>query len=78
MGHRPPKRRVPPDRESFHLGMAREAYVRGSISVERFEECVEHVLRGGHLPGRIEETGPLPAAPPLPPPPAKPMIPTYR
>jgi hypothetical protein len=38
-----------PDRESFHLHMARLAYIEGSISVEEFEISVAHVLKGGTL-----------------------------
>ena len=38
-----------PDRETFHLGMARLAYVAGAIDVEEFERSVAHVLDGGTL-----------------------------
>jgi len=45
-----------PDRESFHLHMARLAYIEGAIDVEEFEGNVAHVLAGGTLnaQGRIE------------------------
>lgn len=50
MGHRPPQALgPPPDRESFHLGRARAAYVEGRIELERFELLAAHVLRGGCL-----------------------------
>ena len=44
-----------PDRETFHIGMARLAYIKGSIDVEEFEASVAHVLAGGTLnqDGRI-------------------------
>lgn len=38
-----------PDRESFHLGMARLAYIEGAIDVEELEASVAHVLAGGTL-----------------------------
>lgn len=38
-----------PDRESFHIGMARLAYIEGSISLDEFEISVAHVLCGGTL-----------------------------
>jgi len=45
-----------PDRESFHIGVARLAYIEGAIDVEEFEGNVAHVLAGGTLnaQGRIE------------------------
>lgn len=50
MGHTPlPKRMPQPDRESFHLAVAREAYARGDLTLEEFEESAAHVLAGGHL-----------------------------
>lgn len=73
MGYRvPPQPGPPPDRESFHLGMARSAYLNGELTIEEFERSVEHVLRGGHLnhlgripadlygrfPSALEPTGP--------------------
>lgn len=44
-----------PDRESFHIGMARLAYIEGAIDVGEFESNVAHVLAGGTLnaQGRI-------------------------
>lgn len=46
-----------PTRESFHLGMAKRAYVDGSLTLEEFKQSVEHVLRGGTLnaAGRIPQ-----------------------
>lgn len=38
-----------PDRESFHIGMARLAYVAGKISLDDFECAIEQVLAGGTL-----------------------------
>jgi hypothetical protein len=38
-----------PDRESFHIGMARLAYTEGRITLDEFEESVAFVLRGGTL-----------------------------
>lgn len=68
MGHTPPPRVMPaPDRESFHLGRAKAAYVAGEIDLDRLEHLVEHVLAGGHLsqaleprdgPGRTPPTDP--------------------
>jgi hypothetical protein len=55
MGHAPPRRRKaesPPSRESFHLGMARAAFVDGSLTIEEFEASVAHVLAGGTLDQR--------------------------
>lgn len=48
----PPVR--PPDRESFHLGRARDAYLLNEITLERFEELASCVLRGGYLTERLE------------------------
>jgi hypothetical protein len=75
MGHTPiPPRLPPPTRESFHLGRARSAYVEGRITVDRFEELADHVLRGGHLSRDLQPVVP----PPPPPEPARPAEPTYR
>jgi hypothetical protein len=49
MGHRPPRQSNPPTRESFHLGMAKSAYVKGELTLAEFEIVVEHVLSGGHF-----------------------------
>lgn len=38
-----------PNRETFHIGMARHAYLEGRIDIEAFERSVEHVLGGGTL-----------------------------
>jgi len=56
VGHNPipPYRPVVVDRETFHLGRAREAYARGAISLERFEALADHVLAGGYLSHRLE------------------------
>lgn len=45
-----------PDRESFHLHMARLAYIGGHIDLEEFEAGVAYVLAGGTLnaQGRVE------------------------
>lgn len=55
MGYAPKRRGKAPTRESFHLGIAKAAYVDGYLSVEEYERSVEHVLRGGALmsSGRI-------------------------
>jgi hypothetical protein len=37
----------PPTAESFHLACLRRAFVNDRLSLEEFEEGVEHVLRGG-------------------------------
>jgi hypothetical protein len=49
-----------PDRESFHIGMARLAYIEGAIDVEEFEASVAHVLDGGTLDehGRVRQREP--------------------
>lgn len=61
MGHTPiprvPRPSRPPDRESFHLGRARDAYVHGEITLERFEALAAHVLAGGHLSQALEPRG---------------------
>jgi hypothetical protein len=46
--------------ENFHLGIARSAYVGGSLDIDEFECSVEHVLSGGALDrnGRIPAKGP--------------------
>ena len=51
MGYQPKRNpRFPsPTGEDFHLHMARSAYVDGKMEVEEFEDCVAHVLAGGHL-----------------------------
>ncbi len=49
----PPPKRARPTRESFHLGMARSAYIEGRIEVDDYERCVEIVLAGGQLPQRV-------------------------
>jgi hypothetical protein len=41
-----------PTRESFHLGVARAAFLAGHISLEQFERSVAHVLSGGTLDQR--------------------------
>lgn len=58
MGHNPIPPAPAPTRESFHLGMARAAYVNGDLTLDEFEQSVEFVLRGGHLTqeARIPET----------------------
>ena len=38
-----------PTRESFHLHIARTAYVEGRLDLEEFERSAQHVLRGGTL-----------------------------
>ena len=39
-----------PTRESFHLGRARAAYVRGDIDADEFERLAHHVIvERGHL-----------------------------
>ena len=65
MGYRPIPPRTPPTRESFHLGMARSAFVKGALDVAEFEASVEHVLLGGtlHSNGRIAHKGDLPSLP---------------
>lgn len=35
--------------EDWRLSMARRAYMDGTITVDEFENCVEHVLAGGSL-----------------------------
>lgn len=54
MGHNPIPPARPPDRESFHLGRARAAYIAGDITIERFEELAAHVLAGGYLSRELE------------------------
>lgn len=54
MGHNPIPPRRAPDRESFHLGRARAAYIDGSISLERFDVLMRHVLDGGYLSQNLE------------------------
>jgi hypothetical protein len=49
MGRTPIPIVIAPDRESFHIGRARNAYLAGQIDVYTFEELVWHVLSGGHL-----------------------------
>jgi hypothetical protein len=61
MGHAPPRSHGPyrpPTAESFHLHMARLAFLEGRMSVDEFERSVEHVLRGGTLTqsGRVPAT----------------------
>jgi hypothetical protein len=65
MWHQPVRPAKAPTRESFHLGIARAAYVNGALTIEEFEQSVGHVLRGGHLnaAGRIPEPGELPSLP---------------
>lgn len=48
---------MPPDRESFHLGTAKLAYMHNQLTLEELEQSIEHVLRGGTLTatGRIPE-----------------------
>ena len=48
-----------PDRERFHIGMARLAYIEGAIDVEEFEASVAHVLAGGTLDQHGHIHGPL-------------------
>jgi hypothetical protein len=36
-----------PDRESFHIGMARLAYIEGWVDCDEFEVSVAWVLKGG-------------------------------
>jgi hypothetical protein len=57
-GHRPPKARSEPTRESFHLGIAKQQYVIGALELDEFEAAVEHVLSGGTLTmgGRIPDS----------------------
>lgn len=62
MGHTPIVKWPPPDRESFHLHRAKEAYVHGRVTLERFEELVACVLGGGHLSERLD---PIPKPIPL-------------
>ena len=50
MGNNAIPARKHPTRESFHLGMARNAYLAGQIDIDEFEQCVSIVLAGGHLP----------------------------
>lgn len=54
---------TPQDRESFHLGRAKSAYVAGMIDVDRLEELVGHVLAGGWLTENLEPSTPRPAPP---------------
>lgn len=51
MGHnpRPVTAYRTPDRESFHLGIAKSAYVHDRLTVDEYERSVEHVLAGGTL-----------------------------
>lgn len=59
MGHAPPRtKQPPPTRESYHLGLARRAYLEGDLDVEAFERAVEHVLLGGVLGPNLELLGP--------------------
>jgi hypothetical protein len=51
----------PPSRESFHLGMARSAFVNGRLDLEEYERSVGHVLAGGTL----TQMGGIPAYEPL-------------
>ena len=54
-----------PTRESFHLGIARAAYLLDQLTLDEFEQSVEHVLRGGTLNvyGRIPRPDELPTLP---------------
>lgn len=49
MGWTPKPTGYKPSTESFHLGMARSAYISGRMGIEDLEASVEHVLRGGVL-----------------------------
>jgi len=40
---------IAPDRESFHLGVVRREFIAGHLTLEEFEQGVEHVLGGGWL-----------------------------
>jgi hypothetical protein len=55
MGHSPPGQHAAPSRESFHLGIARAAYLGESLDLDEYERSVAHVLAGGSLnqAGRI-------------------------
>lgn len=77
MGHqpRPPNRRPapprPPTREERldarrdrWLEELAQAFAAGDLDLERLEELIDHVLRGGGLTPRLEPRD----APPLPPP----------
>jgi hypothetical protein len=55
-----------PDRESFHLHMARLAYVEGCIDVDEFERAIAHVLGGGYLNSRGRISAEDPLTPPAP------------
>jgi hypothetical protein len=48
MGHAAPRHNHRPlTNEDFQLGIARSAFLNGSVDVEEFERDVEQVLRGG-------------------------------
>lgn len=53
--HGTPRTPYYPTTESFHLDMARSAFLGDKVTAEEYERNVEHVLRGGTLSrfGRI-------------------------